>query len=77
MKENIKKQIIIIIKLNKLTLKKLNIFHHLQSLFSQLIILMHFLSKQQLYIDLDAFKEFSFEVYVYYIKEFTEDNTLK
>ncbi len=76
-KENAKKQIIIIIRLNKSILKKLNIFHHLQSLFSQSIILMHFLSKQQLYIDLNAFKEFDFEVHVYYAKEFTEDNTLK
>jgi len=76
-KENAKKQIIIIIRLNKSILKKLNIFHYLQSLFSQSIILMHFLSKQQLYIDLNAFKEFDFEVHVYYAKEFTEDNTLK
>ncbi len=76
-KENIKKQIIIIIRLNELILKKLNIFHHLQSLFSQSIILMHFLSKQQLYIDLNVFKEFSFEAHVYYIKEFTEDSTSK
>jgi len=38
---------------------------------------MHFSLKQQLYIDLNAFKEFSFEVYIYYIKEFAEDSTLK
>ncbi len=76
-KENTRKQIIIIIRLSKSTLKKLNIFHHLQSLFSQPIILMHFLPKQQLYIDLNVFKEFSFEVHVYHTKEFTEDNTSK
>ncbi len=68
---------IIIIRLNKLILKKLNIFHYLQSLFSQSIILMHFLSKQQLYIDLNVFKEFDFEVHIYYTKEFTEDSTSK
>jgi len=76
-KENAKKWIIIIIRLNKSILKKLNIFHHLQSLFSWLIILMHFLLKQQLYIDLNVFKEFSFEAHIYYTKEFTEDNTSK
>jgi len=76
-KENAKKQIIIIIRLNESILKKLNIFHHLQSLFSWSIILMHFSSKQQLYIDLDVFKEFNFEVYVYHAKEFTEDSTSK
>jgi len=38
---------------------------------------MHFSSKQQLYIDLDVFKEFNFEVYVYHAKEFTEDSTSK
>jgi len=38
---------------------------------------MHFSSKQQLYIDLDVFKEFGFEVHIYHTKEFTEDNTLK
>jgi len=38
---------------------------------------MHFLSKQQLYIDLDVFKEFDFEVHVYHTKKFTEDDTSK
>ncbi len=76
-KENTRKWIIIIIRLNKLILKKLNVFHHLQSLFSWSIILMHFLSKQQLYIDLNVFKEFGFEAHVYYTKEFTEDDTSK
>jgi len=38
---------------------------------------MHFLSKQQLYIDLNVFKEFDFKAYVYYTKEITENNTLK
>jgi len=68
---------IIIIRLNKLILKKLNIFHYLQSLFSQSIILIHFSSKQQLYIDLNVFKEFNFEVHIYHLKEITENSTLK
>jgi len=38
---------------------------------------MHFLSKQQLYIDLNVFKEFNFEVHMYHAKEFAEDSTLK
>jgi len=68
---------IIIIKLNKSILKKLNVFHYLQSLFSQSIILMHFSSKQQLYIDLNVFKEFSFEMYIYYAKEIAENSASK
>ena len=68
---------IIIIKLNKLILKKLNIFYYLQSLFSQSIILIHFSSKQQLYIDLNVFKEFDFKAHIYYTKEITEDSTSK
>jgi len=76
-KENTRKWIIIIIRLNKSILKKLNIFYYLQSLFSWSIILMHFSSKQQLYIDLNVFKEFSFEVHVYHAKKFTKDSTSK
>ncbi len=38
---------------------------------------MHFLPKQQLYIDLNVFKEFGFEAHVYHTKEFTEDSTSK
>jgi len=38
---------------------------------------MHFLSKWQLYIDLDVFKEFDFEVHVYHTKEFAEDSISK
>jgi len=38
---------------------------------------MHFSSKQQLYIDLNAFKEFDFKAHIYYTKEFAEDNNSK
>jgi len=38
---------------------------------------MHFLSKQQLYINLNAFKEFSFEAHIYYAKEIAKDSTSK
>ncbi len=38
---------------------------------------MHFSSKQQLYIDLNVFKEFDFEVHIYYTKEIAEDSTSK
>jgi len=38
---------------------------------------MHFSSKQQLYIDLNVFKEFNFEAHVYHTKKITEDSTSK
>lgn len=43
-------------------------FHQLQMLFLRSSILNHFNSKQQLYIDLDASKEFDFDVHVYHNK---------
>ena len=48
--------------------KELNTFHHLQILFLRLIILSHFDSKQQLYINLDASKEFDFSAHIYHVK---------
>ena len=63
-----------------LTLKKLQVFDQLQALFSHSIILAHFDSAHQLYIDLDTFKEYSFEAYVYHCRSDSEiktDSTLK
>lgn len=56
------------ISIMKSTLKKLNVFHQLQSLFSCLSLLVHFDSKHQLYIDLNALKKFNFEAHVYHTK---------
>ena len=64
-----------LISIISFSLKELNIFHQLQQLFFKSAILNHFLSKQQLYIDLDVLKEFEFNIYIYYTK--TELNLLK
>ena len=66
--KNKQKRIISYINMNESTLKKLNVFHHLQTLFARLLILSHFDSKQQLYINLDALKKFDFKVHIYHEK---------
>ena len=54
--------------MTEFTFKSLNAFQHLQILFLQSLIFNHFNLKQQLYIDLNVLKEFSFDVHVYYVK---------
>lgn len=56
------------ISIVKLTLKELNVFHHLQILFSRFTIFSHFNSKHQLYIDLDVLKKFDFNIHIYHDK---------
>ena len=51
------------------TPSELDSFHHLQSLFSRPTILIHYDPKRQLYADINASKEFSFEAHIYHIKE--------
>ena len=51
------------------TPSELDSFHHLQSLFSRLTILIHYDLKRQLYADMNASKEFSFEAHIYHMKE--------
>ena len=48
------------------TPKELNAFHQLQGIFASPTLLHHFNEKRQLYIDLDASKEFGFGAYIYY-----------
>jgi len=74
-KENARKCQAITIKLNESTLKELNTFHHLQMLFSWSTMLIHFLSKHQLYVDLNAFKKFGFEAHVYHTKKAEKNKT--
>ena len=62
------KQLITYTSIETSTLKKLNIFHYLQTLFARLSIFSHFNFKHQLYIDLDVLKEFSFNIHIYYAK---------
>ena len=51
------------------TLSELDSFHQLQGLFSRPIILIHYNLKRQLYMDMDASKEFGFGAHIYHIKE--------
>lgn len=51
------------------TPKELNAFHQLQSLFASPRILHHFDEKLQLYVDLDASKEFGFGAHIYHAPE--------
>jgi len=74
-KGNARKCQAITIRLNESTFKKLNAFHHLQMLFSQPTMLVHFSSKHQLYVDLNAFKEFEFEAHVYHAKKAKKNKT--
>jgi len=76
-KGNARKHQAITIRLNELTLKELNIFHHLQMLFFWPTMLVHFLSKHQLYVDLNAFKKFGFEAHVYHTKKAKKNKTLQ
>jgi len=74
-KGNARKRQAITTRLNEPTSKELNAFHHLQTLFFWPTMLVHFLSKRQLYVDLDAFKEFEFEAHVYHTKKAEKDKT--
>ena len=56
----------------KLTLSELSSFHLLQWLFAESTILSHFSSKQQLYVDLNASKEWGFSAHIYHIKKDTD-----
>ena len=51
------------------TPKELNSFHQLQKAFALPTILHHFDEKKQLYVDLDANKEFGFGAHVYHSSE--------
>jgi len=74
-KGNARKHQAITIRLNEPTLKELNAFHYLQTLFSQSTMLVRFLSKHQLYVDLNAFKKFGFEAHVYHTKKAEKNKT--
>ena len=55
--------------------RKLNAFHHLQQLFSQPSILLHYNPSRQLYINLDASKAFGIGAMVYHRKDTNAQNT--
>ena len=49
--------------------KNLKIFEILQSLFTIFIFLVHFDSNCHLYIDVNVFKQYSFDVIIYYVED--------
>ena len=51
------------------TPRELNAYHQLQKMFASPTLLHHFDQHQQLYVDLDASKEFGFGAYVYHAPE--------
>ena len=54
------------------TPRELNAYHQLQKMFASPTLLHHFDPRQQLYVDLDASKEFGFGAYVYHSDEVAE-----
>ena len=50
------------------TSKELNIYHQLQGIFDSVTMLYHHDFNRQLYVNLDANKEFDFEAHVYHVK---------
>ena len=65
-KEVARKKIMRRIEVNMLTSQKLQVFNQLQTIFSYLIILTHFDSVCQLYMNLNALKKYSFRAHIYY-----------
>ena len=55
--------------------RELNAFHHLQQLFLQPSILLHYHPSCQLYIDFDASKAFGFGAMMYHSKNSSAQNT--
>ena len=72
---NARKKVVARTYISTPTNRELNAFHHLQQLFLQLLILSHYNSSCQLYIDLNASKAFGFGAIVYHNKDtITQDN---
>ena len=67
-KEKVWKQQICQVSLNKSIKKELHAFETLQKLFAQSIFFVHFDSDQQLYINVNAFKQYEFDTVVYHVK---------
>ena len=65
---NARKRIASTTKLAMPSPREQNVFHHLQKLFASPSILHHFDERRQLYIDLDASKEFGFGAHIYHSK---------
>ena len=62
------------IMIELLTLSELDTFHYLQTIFLRSTNLTHYNLKHQLYIDMNAFKEFSFSTHIYHTKNTHESS---
>ena len=66
------------LRLEKPTPSKLNVYHQLQGVFARPTILHHHNPKKQIYVDLDASKEWGFAAHVYHVKnELQKDSGTK
>ena len=74
LKNNAQKQHVHHISIDASTSEKLHFFHILQKLFAELIFLCHFDSEHHLYINVNMFKQYSFDAVIYYIDD-DFDNT--
>ena len=68
-KKNTQKQHISCVFINKLSSDKVHAFETLQNLFRIFIFLIHFNFSYQLYIDVNVFKQYDFDVIVYHVEE--------
>ena len=59
---------------NKFIKEKLHIFETLQKLFAKFIFLVHFNSDQQLYINVNIFKQYRFNAVIYYVDNNSTDD---
>ena len=72
MKKN-QKQHISQVLFDKSISDEINLFKILQKLFIKLIFLVHFDSDQHLYINVNTFKQYSFDTVIYYIDDDSDD----
>ena len=68
-KKNTQKQHISYVFVNKLSFDEVHVFKTLQNLFRTFIFLIHFNFNHQLYINMNVFKQYDFDVIVYHIEE--------
>ena len=74
-RKNAQKQHVHHIIVNISIKREIQIFNTLQNLFVIFIFLIHFNSEQHLYINVNAFKQYSFDAVVYYVDEDLKDST--
>ena len=75
-KENVWKQHSQQITVNRSTSEELKVFEILQNLFKVSIFLAHFNSEQQLYINVNAFKQYDFSAIIYHVQDDSDLNLI-